>query len=239
MFSMAKRRVRKSKQAAPEDAAVKPELGTTEAAAAGKASVAKPKLNAKLRKQLRRLERQLADATKAEARRVRRLEKARWLRQRLEAVLDEVRANSPAAPAKAAKPAARFEARLEARTEATEAAKLEAKTARRARPKGDAPATAERSTEAAAPAMPAAPAAPAPTAKAPARAKARVAPSKLDAAAATPAQATVEAYCLREKKRVQMVDPKPVVTANGGAALSGTCPSCGAALYKLVSRTAH
>jgi hypothetical protein len=235
MFSMAKRRVRKSTQAAPEDAAVKPELGTTEAAAAGKASAAKPKLNAKLRKQLRRLERQLADATKAEARRVRRLEKARWLRQRLEAVLDEVRANSPAAPAKAA----RFEARLEARTEATEAAKLEAKTARRARPKGDAPATAERSTEAAAPAMPAAPAGPAPTAKAPARAKARVAPSKLDAAAATPAQATVEAYCLREKKRVQMVDPKPVVTANGGAALSGTCPSCGAALYKLVSRTAH
>jgi hypothetical protein len=237
MFSMAKRRVRKSKQAAPEDAAVKPELGTTEAAAAGKASAAKPKLNAKLRKQLRRLERQLADATKAEARRVRRLEKARWLRQRLEAVLDEVRANSPAAPAKAAKPAAMFEAQLEAGTEAREAAKLEARTTRRARPKGEAPATAKGSTEAAAPAMPAAPAAPAPTAKAPARA--RVAPSKLDAAAATPAQATVEAYCLREKKRVQMVDPKPVVTANGGAALSGTCPSCGAALYKLVSRTAH
>jgi hypothetical protein len=49
----------------------------------------------------------------------------------------------------------------------------------------------------------------------------------------------VEAYCRREKRRVQMLDPKPVVTANGGSALSGTCPSCGASLYKLVSRTAR
>jgi len=60
------------------------------------------------------------------------------------------------------------------------------------------------------------------------------APAEPPGAVANPAP--VEAYCLRERKRVRMADPKPVRTANGGAALSGTCPSCGASLYKLVGR---
>jgi hypothetical protein len=44
-----------------------------------------------LRKHLRRLERQLASAAQLEAKRVRKLEKARWRRQRLEAFIDEVK----------------------------------------------------------------------------------------------------------------------------------------------------
>ena len=36
------------------------------------------------------------------------------------------------------------------------------------------------------------------------------------------------AYCLREKRRVVIVDPEPIVLRNGRAALAGTCPSCGA-----------
>jgi Domain of unknown function (DUF5679) len=36
------------------------------------------------------------------------------------------------------------------------------------------------------------------------------------------------AFCMREKQSVSMVHPEPVVMRNGRAALSGTCPSCGA-----------
>jgi hypothetical protein len=71
------------------------------------------------------------------------------------------------------------------------------------------------------------------------KAKAAPAPKAAPVDPATSKGQAVEAYCRREKRRVQMVDPRPVVTANGRSALSGTCPSCGASLYKLVSRTAR
>lgn len=219
---MAKRRVRKSKQAKPDAAGVKPGTGAAgpaETSAAGTVAEAKPKADRKRRKQLRRLERQLADAARTEARRVRRLEKAHWRRQRLEAALDGVRTSSSAVPAKAAK----------ALKPATKPA---TKPAPASRPKGKAVAAA--GPKAAADAK-SAPAAPDSKAKTPSKSS----PPKAAAAPATSGNQPVEAYCLREKKRVQMADPKPVVTANGGAALSGTCPSCGAALYKLVSRTAR
>ena len=196
---MAKGSVRKSRKAEPDAPGVTPDPGTvaTAGAAADARREAKPKAVRKVRKQLRRLERQLAAAARSEARRVRRLEKARWRRQRLESVIDQVRATSTVAAGKPVKPAAKAAAKQPS--------------------KGKAAAPASPKTAAVAPAAP-----PKAAAKAPAK-----------------SDQPPEAYCLREKKRVQMLDPKPVVTANGGSALSGTCPSCGAALYKLVSRTAR
>jgi hypothetical protein len=125
---------------------------------------------------LKRLQRRLADAARTEAKRVRKLERARWRRQRLESEVDDARAASSVGPDEAA-------------------------------PK--------------------------------AKAKAAPAPKAAPVDPATSKGQAVEAYCRREKRRVQMVDPRPVVTANGRSALSGTCPSCGASLYKLVSRTAR
>ena len=57
-----------------------------------------------LRKYLRRLEQQLADAAKAEARRVRKLEKTRWRRQQLQASIDEARALTATLPAAGKRP---------------------------------------------------------------------------------------------------------------------------------------
>lgn len=47
--------------------------------------------------------------------------------------------------------------------------------------------------------------------------------------------AAPSAYCLREKRTVTMLTPTPVTLGNGRHAVSGTCPSCGASLFKLVS----
>jgi len=158
---------------------------------------------------MKRLGQQLAAAAKTEARRVRKLERARWRRQLLEAALDEARSVSAAASGESAAP----EVQPAAKAEATTAPKAKATTAPKAKAK---------------PAPKAAP----PADVAPADVATGVVPGTDEAK-------VVEAYCLREKKRVQMLDPKPVVTASGGSALSGTCSSCGAALFKLVSRVAH
>ena len=125
-----------------------------------------------LRKQLKRLQRQLADAARIETRRIRKLERARWRRQRLEASLDEARVASSAVPSEEA-PKAKAEKAPKAKAEKTPKAKATA-----AAPK------------------------PAP-----------------DAAADPSAGQDVQAYCLREKRHVQMVDPRPVVTAKGGSLL--------------------
>ena len=251
---MAKRRVRKSKQAGPDAAGVKPEIGKTVppdvTPVAGAVSAGKPKVDRKVRKHLRQIERQVADAAQAEARRVRRLEKARWRRQRLEAALDEARTLFSAKPPKAAKapkPAAKAAEAATKPAEATKpavkpAVKPAAKAAVKPAAKPAAKPAVKPATKPAAKSVvkPAAETKSAPTApNATAKAATKSSPSRAAAAPATAGGQPVEAYCLREKKRVQMVDPKPVVTANGGSALSGTCPSCGAALYKLVSRTAR
>jgi hypothetical protein len=140
------------------------------------AAKAAAKTDRGLRKHLKRLQRRLADAARTEAKRVRKLERARWRRQRLESEVDDARTAASVGPDEAA---------------------------------------------------------PAP------KAKAAPAPKAAPVDPATSKGQAVEAYCRREKRRVQMVDPRPVVTANGRSALSGTCPSCGASLYKLVSRTAR
>ena len=245
---MAKRRVRKSKQAGPDAAGVKPEIGKTVppdvTPVAGAVSAGKPKVDRKVRKHLRQIERQVADAAQAEARRVRRLEKARWRRQRLEAALDEARTLFSAKPPKAAKapkPATKPAAKA-TKPAVKPAVKPAAKAAVKPAAKPAAKPAVKPATKPAAKSVvkPAAETKSAPTApNATAKAATKSSPSRAAAAPATAGGQPVEAYCLREKKRVQMVDPKPVVTANGGSALSGTCPSCGAALYKLVSRTAR
>ncbi|MDA4133800.1 MAG: DUF5679 domain-containing protein [Thaumarchaeota archaeon] len=43
----------------------------------------------------------------------------------------------------------------------------------------------------------------------------------------------VTAYCVKEKKKVEMVDPKEVTMKNGKKAQQGTCPSCGGKLYRI------
>ena len=180
---MAKGRKGKSSKSKPEASGA---LSERDSAPIEKATA---KANRGLRKHLKQLEGQLADAAKTEAKRIRRLERARWRRQNLESEVDEAKTASTVGPSEAAP---------KAKAAAAPKAKAEPKPKAAPKPK------AEPKREA----------------------------GHVEAAA-------VEAYCRREKRRVQMVDPRPVVTAKGGSALSGTCPSCGASLYKLVSRTAR
>jgi hypothetical protein len=233
-FSMAKGRKDKSDGSEPKA----PSAAPKKSAAPEKATT---KAGRELRKLLQRLEVKLADAAKAEAKRVRRLEEARWRRQRLEFSVDEARTAAAVEPGAAAvkpvktkaprktKPAPEKKTRAKAKAAPEpkkKAAEPKTKAARKPKTKADAPPAEAADVAPTAPASEVAPAAP-------------DAPAIEAAPAAPEGSAVIEAYCLREKRRVQMLDPKPVVTANGGSALSGTCPSCGASLYKLVGRTAH
>jgi predicted DNA-binding protein (UPF0251 family) len=40
------------------------------------------------------------------------------------------------------------------------------------------------------------------------------------------------AWCLREKRSVEIADPAPIVMRNGRAGIAGTCPSCGVRLVR-------
>ncbi len=53
-------------------------------------------------------------------------------------------------------------------------------------------------------------------------------PAQSPADAVTGSRPSPQAYCMREKQMVSMLDPQAIVMRNGRAALSGTCPSCGA-----------
>jgi hypothetical protein len=193
------------KQHVDSSAHKRPGAAAAKAAADTRAAAKKQaRLDKVWRKQLKMLEAALSEAAKAEAKRVRKLEKARWRRQQLQAAVAEANSLKSPAPISSVNP--------------PQASGSVVKTAAAPAAKTSAAKT---------------PAKAAPAKAVPAKAPAKAAPAKV----AAPAGAiVVEAYCLREKKRVQMVDPRPVVTANGGSALSGTCPDCGAALYKLVSR---
>lgn len=65
------------------------------APSAGRSKAKDKKLASGLRKQMRRLERQLAEAARLERKRVRKLERAHYRRQMVEAALDELRAATP------------------------------------------------------------------------------------------------------------------------------------------------
>jgi hypothetical protein len=51
-----------------------------------------------------------------------------------------------------------------------------------------------------------------------------------------PGEQQPHAYCLRDRRTVAMVDPQPVVLANGRPALTGTCEACGARVVRMVAR---
>ena len=47
----------------------------------------------------------------------------------------------------------------------------------------------------------------------------------------------MEGYCLKDKKKVEMVDPKPYTMKNGKQATVGTCPECGTKIFKIGKTT--
>lgn len=47
------------------------------------------------------------------------------------------------------------------------------------------------------------------------------------------ARPSVAGYCLRERRRVTLVDAMPVTLRNGRSALAGTCPDCGARIVSM------
>ena len=48
----------------------------------------------------------------------------------------------------------------------------------------------------------------------------------------------MEGYCLKDKKKVEMVDPQPITMKNGKPATVGTCPICGTKIYRIGKSTA-
>ena len=41
------------------------------------------------------------------------------------------------------------------------------------------------------------------------------------------------AYCVKDKEKVEVKDPKQIVMKNGKKALSGVCPKCGTKVFKI------
>jgi uncharacterized protein DUF5679 len=42
-----------------------------------------------------------------------------------------------------------------------------------------------------------------------------------------------EAYCVKDKRKVEVVNPQHVTMKNGKPALKGTCPICGNTVFKI------
>ena len=43
----------------------------------------------------------------------------------------------------------------------------------------------------------------------------------------------VEGYCMKDRKRVEMVNPHPITMVNGRPAMAGVCPHCGTKIFKI------
>jgi hypothetical protein len=43
----------------------------------------------------------------------------------------------------------------------------------------------------------------------------------------------VQGYCLKERKHVEISDPRQVILKNSRLAIQGTCPDCGAKISKM------
>ena len=43
----------------------------------------------------------------------------------------------------------------------------------------------------------------------------------------------MEAYCVKDKKKVEMVNPKAVTLKNGRKAYKGNCPKCGGKVFRI------
>jgi hypothetical protein len=46
-------------------------------------------------------------------------------------------------------------------------------------------------------------------------------------------RALAEAYCVRDKKKVEIQGAQQVTMKNGKPALKGTCPECGNAVFRI------
>lgn len=42
-----------------------------------------------------------------------------------------------------------------------------------------------------------------------------------------------QAYCVKDKMKVEVVNPQQVTMKNGKPALKGTCPTCGNTVFKI------
>jgi hypothetical protein len=42
-----------------------------------------------------------------------------------------------------------------------------------------------------------------------------------------------EAYCVKDKRKVEVLNPQRITIKNGKAALQGTCPICGGKVFKI------
>jgi hypothetical protein len=43
----------------------------------------------------------------------------------------------------------------------------------------------------------------------------------------------ITAYCVKDKQKVQMKNPKSVTMKNGRKAYKGTCPKCGTRVFRI------
>jgi len=43
----------------------------------------------------------------------------------------------------------------------------------------------------------------------------------------------VQAYCVKDKKMVEIKDPQKVTLKNGKSATKGTCPNCGTSVFRI------
>jgi Domain of unknown function (DUF5679) len=43
----------------------------------------------------------------------------------------------------------------------------------------------------------------------------------------------VQAYCVKDRKMVDMKDPKEITLKNGRKAMQGTCPECGTKVTRI------
>ena len=42
-----------------------------------------------------------------------------------------------------------------------------------------------------------------------------------------------QAYCVRDKQKVEIKDPQPITMKNGKPAVKGTCPNCGGSVFRI------
>ena len=42
-----------------------------------------------------------------------------------------------------------------------------------------------------------------------------------------------EAYCVKDKMKVEIQNPKQITMKNGKSAISGTCPRCGSKVFRI------
>jgi hypothetical protein len=47
------------------------------------------------------------------------------------------------------------------------------------------------------------------------------------------ARSMAEAYCVKDKMKVEVVNPQKITMKNGKPAISGTCPKCGGKVFKI------